>query len=99
MLVLVNDCTCIVHIIHLNWVNGLSRIKYITYGSAHIRAIHNFLSGGGGGGKLGPDHCKRYRVGQNPLDTAEGSVQRREAPISLHEAQKHFFTFISQLSG
>ena len=30
----------------------------------------------------GADHCKRYRVGQNPLDAAEGSVQRCEVPIS-----------------
>ena len=47
----------------------------------------------------GPDHCKRYRVGQNPLDAAEGSVQRCEVLISLREARKMFFTFIFQVSG
>ena len=41
-------------------------------------------------GVAGPDHCKRHRVGQNPLDTAEGSVQRREVLISLREARKFF---------
>ena len=43
----------------------------------------------------GPDHCKRYRVGQNPLDAAEGSVQRCEAAISPREAWKKFHLHFS----
>ena len=42
-----------------------------------------------------------HRVGQNPLDTAEGSVQRCEVVISPREARKFFSPSLKnfQLSG
>ena len=54
--------------------------------SVHMTVLAIFRAHGGSTASSGPDHCKRYRVGQNPLDAAEGSVQRREVRISPREA-------------
>ena len=52
----------------------------ISMGAVSMVSLLSYLTG--------PDHCNRYWVGQNRSDTAEGSVQRREAPISPREAWK-----------
>ena len=47
----------------------------------------------------GRRHVFTIGGGQDILDAAGGSAQRRVAPISPREARKKFFAFIFQLSG
>ena len=63
----------------------------------HSRAVHTFFYLGGGG--LGPDQCKRYRVVQDPLDAAERQCAEVRSVDQSARSAENFFTLISQLSG